>query len=216
MQWSTEMAQPLVSILMATYNRADLLPRAVESVLLQSWHNWELLIVDDGSTDDSAALLRDFTALDGRIRALAQENAGPARSRNRALHESCGDLVTVLDSDDAYAADHLSLRVRFMLAHPEIDFLHGGFRAIGSDAQMMIPDVHDPTRQVPLEECIIGGTFFAREGVIERAGGWEGGYGEDARLFARIRAMCRVRQVDFPTYLYHRDTIDSRCSQLGA
>lgn len=209
------MAQPLVSILMATYNRAELLPRALESVLLQSWHNWELLIVDDGSTDGSAALLTEFTGIDGRIRVLRQENAGPALSRNLALRESCGDLVTVLDSDDAYDVDHLSLRVNFMRTHPEIDFLYGGFRAIGNDAQMMIPDVLDPSRQVPLEDCIVGGTFFAREGVIERAGGWEGGYGEDARLYARIRAMYRVHHVEFPTYRYHRDTIDSRCSQIG-
>ncbi|MDT8324310.1 MAG: glycosyltransferase family A protein [Bacteroidota bacterium] len=210
------MAQPVVSILMATYNRAELLPRAVESVLLQSWQSWELLIIDDGSTDGSAALLERVAALDGRIRVIRQENAGPAHSRNRALAESSGALVTVLDSDDAYAVDHLSLRVAYMLAHPEVDMIHGGFRAIGSDAQMMIPDLHDPSRHVPLEECIVGGTFFAREGVIERAGGWEGGYGEDARLFARICAMCRVRRVEFPTYLYHRDTIDSRCSQLSA
>ncbi len=209
------MSQPLVSIIMATYNRAGLLPRAVESVLLQSWHNWELLIVDDGSTDETPVLIEEFQRLDGRIRGLRQENAGPALSRNLGLRECSGDLITVLDSDDAYAVDHLSLRVRYMLLHPETDFLYGGFRAIGSDEQMMIPDVHDPGRQVPLEDCIVGGTFFARAGVIERAGGWEDGYGEDARLFARVRAMTRTACVAYPTYLYHRDTMDSRCSQLG-
>ena len=160
------MSQPLVSIIMATYNRAELLPRAVESVLLQAWHNWELLIVDDGSVDETPALIEDFARLDGRIRGFRQGNAGPAQSRNRGLREHSGDLVSVLDSDDAYAVDHLSLRVRYMLTHPETDFLYGGFRAIGSEAQMMIPDIHDPRRQVPLEDCIVGGTFFARSGVI--------------------------------------------------
>ena len=183
---------------------------------MQSWHNWELVIVDDGSSDDSPALIDEVCALDGRVHAIRHENCGPARSRNRGLRESSGDLVTVLDSDDAYAVDHLALRVGYMISHPETDFIHGGFRAIGSNEQMMVPDVHDPSRRIPLEDCIVGGTFFAREGVIERAGGWEAGYGEDARLFARVRAMFRVEKVDFPTYLYHRDTIDSRCSQLGS
>lgn len=213
------MAQPLVSIILATYNRSDLLPRAVESVLMQSWHNWELLIIDDGSTDGTPALLEEYDRLDMRTRVFRPEPAGdrpegPGPARNRGLRESYGDLVTVLDSDDAYAVDHLNLRVRYMIDHPEVDFIHGGYRAIGNDAQMMVPDLEDPSVMVPLDECIIGGTFFTRRGVIERAGGWDSGYGEDARLFSRIRRSFVVRKVDYPTYLYHRDTIDSRCSRL--
>ena len=213
------MAHPLVSIILATYNRSDLLPRAVDSVLMQSWHNWELLIVDDGSTDGTPALLEEFDRLDMRVRVFRPERAGgrpkgPGPARNRGLRESYGDLVTVLDSDDAYAVDHLNLRVRYMIDHPEVDFIYGGYRAIGNDAQMLVPDLEDPSIMIPLDECIIGGTFFTRRGVIERAGGWESGYGEDARLFSRIRAGFVVRKVDYPTYLYHRDTIDSRCSRM--
>ncbi|MBN1446537.1 MAG: glycosyltransferase family 2 protein [Bacteroidetes bacterium] len=208
------MAQPLVSVILTTYNRADLLSRAVESVLMQSWQNWELIVIDDGSTDGTPKLLAEFVRLDARVRTLRQENQGPGRSRNRALHESYGDMISVLDSDDAYAVDHLYLRVRYMIDHPEVDFIYGGYRAIGSDTQMLVPDMDDPSIQVPLDECVIGGTFFARRGVIEEAGGWDHGYGEDARLFARIRSSFMVKKVDFPTYLYHRDTIDSRCTRL--
>ena len=213
------MAHPLVSIILATYNRSDLLPRAVDSVLMQSWHNWELLIIDDGSTDGTPALLEEIDRLDMRVRVFRPERAGagpkgPGPARNRGLRESYGDLVTVLDSDDTYAVDHLNLRVRYMLDHPEVDFIYGGYRAIGNDAQMLVPDLEDPSIMIPLDECIIGGTFFTRRGVIERAGGWDAGYGEDARLFSRIRASFVVRKVDYPTYLYHRDTIDSRCSRF--
>lgn len=207
------MAQPLVSILLTTYNRADLLPRAMESVLLQSWHNWELIVLDDGSTDHTSTVLEEFHARDARIRIFRHENMGPSRSRNRGLKESFGDYITILDSDDAYAVDHLGLRVRYLLDHPEVDFLHGGFRAIGSQDQMYVPDMEHPGSMVPLEECIIGGTFFARRGVIEEAGGWIPGYAEDARLFSAVDARFRVHEVDFPTYQYHRDTIDSRCSR---
>jgi len=213
------LAQPLVSIILATYNRSDLLPRAVESVLLQSWHNWELIIVDDCSTDGTPALLEEFAQIDFRVRTIRQQRSGagpegPGPTRNRGLREASGDLITVLDSDDAYAVDHLTLRVRYMIDHPEVDFIYGGYRAIGNDAQMRVPDIEDPSIMIPLDECIIGGTFFTRRGVIERAGGWDSGYGEDARLFSRIRASFVVRKVDYPTYLYHRDTIDSRCSRL--
>ncbi|MCB2205726.1 glycosyltransferase [bacterium] len=208
------MAQPLVSIIIATYNRADLLPRALESVMLQSWQYWELCIIDDGSTDDTPKLLKEFGTGDGRIRVFRQENAGPSASRNLGLQHCFGDYIAFLDSDDAYAVDHIALRVREMRMHPETDMLYGGFRAIGNDTQLMVPDMYNPGREVPIENCIVGGTFFVRHGVIEKAGGWQDGYAEDAQLFQRIRAQFRVRHVSYPTYLYHRDSIDSRCSQL--
>jgi|GEM_PF-147394 len=203
---------PLVSIVLTTYNRAHLLPRAIDSVLMQHYESWELLLVDDGSQDETPALLRTLTGHDARIRTFRHSNRGPAASRNAGMREVRGEFLTFLDSDDEYLAEHLYLRVAFMLAHPEVHFIHGGVVVEGSEAEQLVPDVNDTTRRIHIDRCAVGGTFFARRGVIEKAGGWRPGYGEDADLFERIERLFTVRRIDVPTYLYHRDTADSRCT----
>lgn len=107
---------PRVSIVMPTYNRADTLLRAVESVRAQTREDWELLLVDDGSTDATASLLAGVT--DPRIRVFTQENRGVGAARNRAFREVRGDLIAFLDSDDAWVTHHLEMAVAFFGAHP--------------------------------------------------------------------------------------------------
>jgi glycosyltransferase involved in cell wall biosynthesis len=202
----------LVSIILPTYNRAALLRTAVESVFQQSHTNWELLIVDDGSTDETPELLHQLAKVDMRLHCFRQPNEGPSSARNAGLSHSEGVFVTFLDSDDTYLPEHIGTRVRFMLEHPKVDFLHGGIRIIGSDEQHMVADAGDRARRISLEQCVAGGTFFARKGVIEKAGGWRTMYGEDYDLFERVSMQFRVEKVSFPTYLYHRTSPDSRCT----
>jgi glycosyltransferase involved in cell wall biosynthesis len=101
---------------MPTYNRADTILRAVESVRAQSWEDWELVVIDDGSTDGTRDLL---AGLDPRIRVLSQENRGVAAARNRGLRAASGDLIAFLDSDDAWTPYHLELAAAFFDAHPQ-------------------------------------------------------------------------------------------------
>lgn len=90
----------LVSIIMPAYNAGRYLAEAVESVRKQSHTAWELIIVDDGSADDTAATARCLAEADGRIRFVSQENAGPSAARNRALEMARGSWITFLDADD--------------------------------------------------------------------------------------------------------------------
>jgi glycosyltransferase involved in cell wall biosynthesis len=206
---------PLISVILPTWNRASLLPRALASVAAQTWTEWELLAVDDGSTDDTPLLLARAAAADPRIRPLSHAHVGPAVCRNAGLAAARGDLVTFLDSDDEYLPAHLALRASYMAAHPDADMLSGGFIVIGTGAQLLVPDAEDPARRIDVRRCAVGGTFVARRGIIEAAGGWRPGYAEDADLLARVRARSRVHTVDFPTYVYHRDGTDSRCDEQG-
>lgn len=102
---------PLVSVVMPTRNRAQVLPRAIDSVLAQSYPRLELLIVDDGSTDGSAELLAGYTARDSRVRVFRQPPGGVSAARNRGLAEARGELVAYLDSDNRWHADYLALMV---------------------------------------------------------------------------------------------------------
>jgi glycosyltransferase involved in cell wall biosynthesis len=107
---------PKVSIILPTYNRADTLPRALRSVQQQTFQDWELIVVDDGSTDGTAALLADF---DSRLKVVWQSNQGVTRARNTALQHCHGEYLAFLDSDDEWLPFHLELCLAFLTAHPE-------------------------------------------------------------------------------------------------
>lgn len=102
------MDAPLFSIVMPTYNSELYVEEAVDSVLAQTVHEWELLIVDDCSSDRTMEILRRYEARDSRIRIFQKnENGGPARARNVAIEASRGRYIAFLDSDDAWRADKL-------------------------------------------------------------------------------------------------------------
>jgi len=100
---------------MPAYNAAAYLTAAVESVINQSWPQWELLLVDDASTDDTLAIARGLARRDSRVRVLQQSrNGGVAAARNRALAEAAGSHIAFLDSDDLWLPEKLESQLRFM------------------------------------------------------------------------------------------------------
>lgn len=106
------MRTPTVSIILPTYNRADTIARAVRSVQAQTFQDWELLVVDDGSQDGTGDLLSGLG--DDRIRVMHQANAGTYVARNAGLAASRGRLLTFLDSDDAWRPHFLELTTAFL------------------------------------------------------------------------------------------------------
>ncbi|UCI29356.1 glycosyltransferase family 2 protein [Mesorhizobium sp. B4-1-4] len=107
---------PEVSIILPTYNRADTIMRAVGSVLNQTFSDWELIVVDDGSTDATPRV--DFT-IDSRIRLIRQKNQGVAAARNTGLAAAKGRFIAFLDSDDEWLPHFLGLAISFLKAHPD-------------------------------------------------------------------------------------------------
>lgn len=101
---------PLVSVVMATYNMAAYLPLAIQSVLTQTYQNIELLVVDDGSTDDTRVVLKPYLE-HPRIRYLSQENKGQAAAKNHGVQKSSGQYIAFLDADDMWMPDKLDLQV---------------------------------------------------------------------------------------------------------
>jgi glycosyltransferase involved in cell wall biosynthesis len=117
----TNLNNPLVSILVATYNRANLIGIALASVQKQSYKNWELIVIDDASTDDTQKIVASFIQNDPRIRYVRQaQNVGIARNRNTGLTEAKGEFVAVLDSDDIWTdTDKLAKQVAFLQKNTE-------------------------------------------------------------------------------------------------
>ena len=111
------MMSPQVSVIITTYNRATMVPEAVESVLAQEMTDFELIVVDDGSTDETKEKLSDFGS---RLKYYHQENAGVSAARNCGLALSTAQLVAFLDSDDLWLPGKLSLQHNYMTEHPEV------------------------------------------------------------------------------------------------
>lgn len=116
--------QPAVAVILPTYNRGAFIAEAIASVQAQSFQNWELVVVDDGSTDDTQAAVASF-AIDPRIRYLWQDRAGVAVARNRGLAETLAPLVAYLDSDNLWYPDFLSRAVDCLATEPDVDLVYG-------------------------------------------------------------------------------------------
>ncbi len=109
---------------MPTYNRSSLLPKAIESVLAQTYPGWELIVVDDGSTDNSREIVEAFIDKDSRIRYLFQENMGQGAARNAGIRGSYCKYIAFLDSDDEWLPEKLKRQVEVLEDHDEYDFCY--------------------------------------------------------------------------------------------
>jgi glycosyltransferase involved in cell wall biosynthesis len=119
----------LVSVIVPTYNRRETIQAAIASVQRQTFQDWELIVVDDGSTDGTASLIEGS---DPRLVLIRQKNQGVNGARNAAMLRARGDYIAFLDSDDEWLPHHLELSVAFFQAHPKEDFLSGEFCEDGS------------------------------------------------------------------------------------
>jgi glycosyltransferase involved in cell wall biosynthesis len=200
---------PFFSIILPTFNRAHLLKRALDSVLAQTFTDWELLIIDDGSSDNTREAIQDYL-LDPRISYSFEVNSGPAMARNRGIASARGEYITFIDSDDEYLPEHLQTRYE-SLENSQIDLMHGGLEIVGDP---YVADRFDNTKLVHITECCAAGTFFIKRELADALGGFRDMlYGDDADFEDRARAQgAKIMKVDFPTYRYYRDQPDSLCS----
>lgn len=201
-----------VSVILCTYNRAALLPRAISSVLRQTYADWELIIIDDGSVDATRSVVRHWMKNEKRIRYFYQKNKGLAGARNAGMRKATGDVLTFLDSDDAYHPEHLRKRVRYLMQHADIDFLYGGMTLLGPKKKHFVVDLTDPAKKIHLRRCHVGGTFFFRRRVRSRVRTFSAiPFGEDFDFYRRVEQHFVVRKVGLPTYIYHLDSENRLC-----
>ncbi|MCS5704705.1 glycosyltransferase family 2 protein [Synechococcus sp. FGCU-3] len=154
----------LVSIVTPAYNAAFAIREAIQSVLLQSYSSWELLIIDDGSTDTTAEVVRSFK--DPRIQLIQQRNQGVSAARNCGLDAARGEFITFLDADDALPPRSLEARVQLLQRDPEIDVVDGVFIVcgpeLGTELKHRRPGPRGPLlpRLLRLDEQVFRGVCF--------------------------------------------------------
>ncbi|NMW20971.1 MAG: glycosyltransferase family 2 protein [Chlorobiaceae bacterium] len=195
--------RPEISVIMPTFNRARYLENAVESVVAQSFDNWELLIVDDGSSDNTFETLNPYIERYPHIRYMKHKNRKSALSRNAGIQASFGRYITFLDSDDFYLENHLETRIDILEENQEVSLLSGGFLC---DENIMVKDCHNLDRLIHIRECILGGTFFGKRELFFALEGFsEVEYAEDTDLWERALKLFEVKKIEEPkTYVYQR------------
>jgi glycosyltransferase involved in cell wall biosynthesis len=129
----------LTSVVIPTYNRADLLIRAVESVRAQTRAEHEVVVVDDGSTDGTEEAVRSRFGGDPKVRYFRQKNAGVAAARNRGLREGVGEFFAFLDSDDEWFPWKLELQIGVLREHPEVGMVWSDMRAVDAGGAVLFP-----------------------------------------------------------------------------
>ncbi len=111
---------PAISVIIATYNRAHLIAETLESVLEQAYRDFEIIVVDDGSTDNTREVVARYET---RVRYIYQKNRGPSAARNRGVREATGTWISIQDSDDLSAANHLAVLHAYAETHPNVGMI---------------------------------------------------------------------------------------------
>ncbi|WP_316832729.1 glycosyltransferase family A protein [Pedobacter aquatilis] len=181
------MDKTLVSIIMPAYNAEKFIKEAIESVVLQTYKNWELIIVDDGSTDSTAAIIKEFTNINHRIHYYYQENGKQGKARNLGIKNSHGELIAFLDADDIWVANKLEIQLNLLKENESIDLLFTqGFIIENSkcnDCNLVIKDKWDLNNfedfllhnQIPIlsvlmkKEALVKVGFFSEQNEIQNA-----------------------------------------------
>lgn len=193
---------PIFSIILPTFNRAQTLPRAIRSVLAQTFSSWELIIVDDGSTDNTRKIVDRFKK-DPRITYKKIKKAGVVAARTAGIKHASAPIITFLDSDDYYKPDHLARNLAKLNATPPPDMIHSLTHILGDP---YVADVNDLSRKLHIDECCAHGTFFIRREVLDKIMPLPRvSYGEDYHLLQKIlSAGYKVVKTADRTYVYDR------------
>jgi glycosyltransferase involved in cell wall biosynthesis len=200
-----------VSVVIPLYNAVDVIGETIQSVVFQTWTDHEILVIDDGSTDGSADVVRTFGE---RIRYQRFENAGVAASRNRGIALSRGQYIALMDHDDLWDPTKLEKQVQVLEARPEVGLVYTGIVHLERDGRRREKFPTGPSsRFYQLFVKGFGPTPSAsmlRRSVIEQAGGFDERFGsaglDDHEFWPRIAQYCEIALIDEPlTHHRHRE-----------
>ena len=195
---------PFFSIILPTYNRASFLTRSIGSVIEQSFQDWELIIIDDGSTDHTKEVVNSFN--DNRIKYFYQENSERSAARNKGINQANSDWVCFLDSDDEYLPEHLEVIYKCLMSKDSARFILTGSVIKNKNSQIKHPLINMDanvlveiaTKFVLMNSICIDRRILEQERFNVRYKIWE-----DTHLWLRIAAQYPVYQIEEYTAIQH-------------
>ncbi len=201
----------MVSVIMPAFNRAEYIGRAIESVRTQDYPDWELLVVDDGSTDSTPAVVREY--LSERVRYFRREHGGPAAARNAGIENARGGLIAFLDSDDFFLPGKLSAQAGLLASIPGLGAVHSGWQTVDEKGNLL--RVIEPWRNAPqldlrtwlMWKPVFLGGILIRTDWLRKAGPFNPRLfqTDDVEMMFRLSAAgCRMRWLKQPTVCYRQ------------
>jgi hypothetical protein len=210
---------PDFSIVVPLYNKASEISRCLRSALAQTYANFELIVIDDGSTDGGDAVVRSFQ--DHRLRFLQQENRGLAETRNNGVRAAKAPIVAFLDADDEWLPTHLEEVARLVRLHPEAGTYCTGFwldRGQGWRRRVWLANYHLKSWTALITDYfsipdgkILPSASAVRRDALMAAGGYRTMFGEDIDLLLRMAAMFPVAYTPQATAIWHLDAGNRMC-----
>lgn len=213
------MANPLISVIMPAYNSEPHLAEAIESVLAQTFGDFELLVVYDQSTDRTEEVVRELAAKDARVRLVPNAHAkGLANSLNTGLEQARGELIARMDADDIVRPYRFAEQVAYLEKHPDVQLLGGGYAPFNEHGHRL--DIYHPTEGPVIAWRFLSNTYFAhptvmfRRAIIEEVGGYPETVAEDYAFFSRV--VRRFRVANLPLILIdYRESLTQRSSAFA-
>jgi glycosyltransferase involved in cell wall biosynthesis len=207
--------QPLVSIVLPTYNGARYLEESVQSCLEQSYTNWELIIVDDASKDATPLLIARLTGIDARIRTIRHEvNRKLPGALNTGFAAAQGTYFTWTSDDNRYRPQALATMVDFLESHPDTGLVYTDFSEM-DDQGSLLQQVVVPPPEALLDGNRIGGSFLYRRTLADQVGRYAEDLflAEDYDYWLRASALSRLEPLHVDCYLYRLHTASLTSSQ---
>ena len=211
--WAVKrMTTPRISVAMSVYNNAPYLAHAIESILAQTLGDFEFLIVNDGSTDESGEIIDRFAASDSRIRPIHQANAGLIVSLNRMIDEARAPLIARMDGDDVALPERFVRQLAFLDANPDIGVLGTGCTCIDEDGRPSVYKFDNVTTPEDVLEDLKNGppichpSVLMRRDAVRAVGGYHHAYKhcEDYDLWLRMSEHVRMANLPDRLLLYRQ------------
>ena len=197
---------PAVSVVMAVYNAAPWLVEAVDSVLDQTFGDFELIAIDDGSVDATPDILKSYR--DPRLRVIAQSRSGQTPALNHGLRVARGPLIARMDGDDVCLPERFARQVAFLEAHPEVGLLGTACREISASGEVL-RTITPPSDDRALRRILIRlnpfthSSMMFRRSVLEESGWYDERFmvAQDYDLWLRMSGLTRLASLDEPLVL---------------
>ena len=156
------MKNGLVSVIVPCYNQGDYLSEALDSVICQTYPEWECIIINDGSTDQTETIAKEYCQKNNRIRYIYQENAGVIAARNHAIAESSGEFILPLDADDRISSSYLVKAVHVLQSDPNCKVVYGkGWLTGEKNEPFILPPFS--IEGLLRDNCIFNSAVFRRQ-----------------------------------------------------
>ena len=196
--------QPNVSVIMAAKNVQDYIAIAIESIINQTYSDWEMIIVNDGSTDQTASIVQKYSDANNRIKLISnKESVGQAIARNTAVEQSTGKYLAILDADDVAMPDRIEVQVDYLDKNPGIAAIGGHAEIIDSKGSTLgikrkALNIDAIRFSLLLQNQFIHSTMMIRRGVFDAFGGYDNTflYAEDYDLWSKILEKNIVLNID--------------------